>query len=384
MKFTSRLFHIVLVGMIILAGCETTSDEREAADVVEYPVREDFTEAEKRFINAYNEGVQRADIPDTPGEGVIINQEPDSELPDFAIINLEKETYGTDVFVFLPLENRDLTEDEIRSLASAFHQESPEIILQDRYSYKLGSRETRAVDSNRPLTVTENFMERISVLEQYLTKGKRAKGNAADYPLQFIAADSTVVRIYPDASMTEEQILYLLNQKYGDMPKEAYTPKDGQLGESKARKKAKNLLKEFVTDESPTRIYLIYTAGTIGGRQVSDYWMAYVHLEEDDNDYCLRILADSGELLEWKRLPHDFYTDKGYSGENMQNAVTEEQLLQVAADYVQGRLYANKTDYVIDNSYDDYARVTVGTDRGGFIIYIDKDSLVISRVEIQH
>ena len=305
------------------------------------------------------------------------------QLPDFAIISLKQEDYGTDVFAFLPLEQRDLTKEELCSLAAAFHGVDAETILQDRYSYKSGSKESRNIDSNRPLTVRENFMERISVLEQYLTKGRRAKGTAAAYPLTFLNDVGETVWIYPEKSMDEEQMLYLLDRRYGDMPEETYTPKEGQLEEKAVRKQAKKLLKEFVTEKTASKTYVIYTNGSMGGRQTQDYWTAYMHLEDEKNDFYLRISADSGELLEWKRLPNDFYTDEGYDANNMQNVVSDEQLLEVAKEYIQGYLHMEQVEYVIDASDEETAKVTAGTGRQVFKLTIDKNILQVSGLEIE-
>lgn len=386
-----KLFIVVGVfGLLVVLGAcaqnEGMAVESEK-EPIEFIEREEFTEKEQDFIEAYNEIVTANDIPDS------ITSFDNISESDFGIILLDEELYGTPAFSFLPIESRKLTETELKQLASAYHKASPEVILQDYSSYKEGSMETRLINANRRLTAGEDFKIRISIFSEYMTEGK--KPEKKDIPNQengealcFTYCDRKIW-IYPKTEMSDEQILNIIDKVYGELPKEYYTPKEEQLSSKEARNVAKKLLKTYVTTDKVENMYLTYQAEREGmGGLLSPIPKADIDLE-GDYDYSITFDAITGELLGWKRYVKDFFTEEGFTVEALKNRdeevpnITEEQLIEVAKQYVKDILGEDLTEQAVminvntNNANQMQGSINMTIREKNWIVYIEKSDLLI-------
>lgn len=388
-----KFFMLVCVlGLLVMLGA-CTQNEAMADGTEKEPIafieREDFSEKEQDFIEAYNEIVTANDIPDQ------IVSAPDNIIEsDFGIILLDAELYGTPAFSFLPIESRKLTEIELKQLAAAYHKAAPEVILQDYSSYKEGSTETRLVNANRRLTMEEDFKNRISIFSEYMTDGKRPEKkdlqNQANGELLCFTYLNRKVWVYPKTEMSDEQILYMIDKSYEELPKEYYTPKDGQLSSKDAKDAAKELMKEYITKEKIEDMYLTYQAERkgLGLHAFPDCWKANIHLK-GDYDYSITFDAVTGELLEWKRYAKNFFSTEGFSVEALKNSdktvpnVTDDQLIETAKQYVKDILRDELTDQALKIKVNSnevnqiQGSVDMTVKQKNWTVYIDKNDLQI-------
>lgn len=377
MKHRGRV--TVLAGALtvaaLLCGCAENEAAQQAdagADLLPVTREDDFSEEEQQFIRDYNEILSTEEIPAKSDFAVS-----DPAVSDFAMISLPEEKYGTSVFAFLPLQSRALTREELIRLACAYESANPETILQDYCSYKEGSGSARAVSANRALTSRESFLLRVKLLSQYCLEGKRpaqalSQSSTEGEPLCFRTASSEKVWVYPRREMSEEQILQVIEEQYGDLPEETYLPGEGQSGVSDARSRAEELLADYVTDGEAEQIYLLYSSHADTGMTPPDRWTAYIHMKNGENDYLVRFLADTGSLTAWEKKPVGYFTEEGYriAEENTvsEGSVTDEQLTQAAREYLET---VSAKDDTIDSSWETAEFAVSGSAQGTATVLVN-------------
>lgn len=348
MNVKNRVKYIVQAGTLIvvfllLCGCAEGRAVEQADMNKAVPIAartDDFSEEELKFIQDYNEILSTGDIPEQ-----LELSASDPSATDFSMVFLPEESYGTDVFAFLPLQSRALTEEELIQLAGAYKKVPPETILQDACSYKEGSRGRRAVYSNRALTSREGFLLHVKLLSQYFLEEKRPAHPLSQTPseggplcFQTTYSSSEKVWLYPMWEMTEEQLLQIIDEQYGKLAKEDYLPKEGQLSAGDAQERTERLLADFITEEDAEQIYLVYTSYPGKGLTPTDQWTAYVHMKNGGNDYAITFDADRGALKSWERKPSQFYTEEGYDRQPeeavLKQKATDEQIVEAVREYL--------------------------------------------------
>ena len=100
-------------------------------------------------------------------------------------------------------------------------------------------------------------------------KEKESQNKISGEPLRFMTQKHTEVWLYPDKSMTEEQLLKIIDIKYADVPKEYYTPKNGQITYEEAKRRTEALVEEYITDKRCFDVYVLYGSGAAGMRNIS-------------------------------------------------------------------------------------------------------------------
>lgn len=337
-KFTSGIAGIISI--FIFAACGANTDSAAMADdKIDFsavPTLE-YSEKELQFIEEYDSFLQTYN----PSEAVeIVTANP--EKSDFAIIQLEKEVYGTGAFAFLPIDSRELTNEEFLQLAAAFEGAEGEFILRDYCSYKYTISEELGIDSNRSMTSGEAFAARIKLAGEYFGEGRRPeKGlgeSGQDEVLLYTACTGKNVWLYPAREMTETEILQILDVQYGAVDPAFYTPKEGQLSLQDAESRAKDLLKTYLPKKQEAEdIYLLYYGENTQWQE--DYWQAFVHLKKSDYDISLTFTAGTGEFIELEKKSKDYYTKQHFlepvtGGQDEPVARKDEELKEAAKKYM--------------------------------------------------
>lgn len=385
-KSQKRLGIYIIIFMILLGACGQRSE------TITFIQRVNYSDKELQFIEAYNSILATNGIPDE-----VLGASDDPMKSDFSIVLLDEKSYGTSAFSFLPLESRDLTEQEMLQLIFAYQGIEPEIILQNHCSYRSEETKTQNIYSNRTLTTEEYFMLSIGLLSEYFAEEKcredASQMQLETYPLHYTTMDGAEVWIYPNKIMSREQLLSIIDKKYSDVPQSYYTPKEGQIMYEEAEKEVKELIENYVSDKRIDDIYMIYGSGETGIRDIPDFWTAYVHMSES-NDFYLRFNADNGGLIEWKSYPKDYYSPQGFylsinDEEISALQIDDEELLQHAQKYVEkfwkGDERLGEIEYRVESNEDalNYGTV-VATAWGKEIwIYVDKKQSTVCQVRVE-
>jgi len=170
---------------------------------------------------------------------------------------------------------------------------------------------------SRDMSSREAFMLQISVGRDYFTEGKRPRKSLVETDksgqLECSISDGQEQWIYPDREMTEEEILQILDYKYGNIDKTFYTPKEGQLTSDDAEARTEELLQEHVPGLGKIdEIYVLYFANEPTPDGMTDCWKAYVHMKNSDHDYYAKFTADTGKLVELIQGEKDCFTEEYY------------------------------------------------------------------------
>lgn len=315
-KSLFKLFAVSIVcitSIISFIACNSDTDKaamtNDKIDFSAIPTRE-YSKEELQFIEEYDNFLQTY----KPFEEVaIVNADPADA--DFTILSLEEELYGTGAFAFLPIDSRQLTEEELLQLAITFGEKSGEYILQEYCSYKYTISDEYGIDSNRSLTSREAFLIRVALADEYFCEGRRPEQKLGeseqDEVLYYTTYKDKGVWLYPAREMSETEILQILDAQYGETDPSFYTPKEGQLTAQDAKEQAKILLKTYVPEMPEVKdIYVLYAGDMTPIKE--DYWRACMHLENSDHDIMITFSADTGELIEIEKKGKDYYTEEHF------------------------------------------------------------------------
>jgi hypothetical protein len=129
-RYFSHLILIVLTIVLIFTACEKSNVSTKKG-IGNTTTTNQYVYDEGVFESRYNDAI------DTLNQDIILNElAPTSpEESGFAVIPLDKEAYGVDAFAFLPVINRNLTDDEMLQLAYGMGMVSFEELISPTYSY---------------------------------------------------------------------------------------------------------------------------------------------------------------------------------------------------------------------------------------------------------
>lgn len=354
-----------LVLLLTFAGCSNFGDvsngpgaesNGSSASINEPSVSvgdADYVFDEEEFFEAYKEaseqtaGGQKAEdlnLPEDPSE------------TGFAAISLDETVYGVSQYLFLPVKNRAMTDEEMKALAS----------ITDNNSFSLDSavcgtgidgEEYGGVYLNRPLSAKE-YVEIQWLESEYLYEGRRAQ-NAADIkapPLFFQSngEEPLVFAVLPESDMEDEGLLLLLNEKYRGNDLSLVLPRDGQIEYSDLEPaviKALNDYKFYDGETAPFYAILICTAPNGIREPSSEYWQVCAAPEEGFH-YAMSLSSETGELKGWTRLPEGYFTGGEYTPlqgdlSSEEGEPTEEELQNAAKEYLFP--VADKTETDVDS-----------------------------------
>ncbi len=202
----------------------------------------------------------------------------------FAVVSLDQEVYGVSRFAFLPLSWRDLTDEELLSLAAGMDG---------------------------------------------LPAGDLLKPSHSRTGLQDSAED-----------MSGDGLLRYLDAVYGNMPNSYWIPLEGELAYEELPGVLEEAADRFQLGAPPLPPYLALLVPMDGlteePRDPSrDYWMVTL-LYPSGSQYAVSLRADTGELSAWVRWPQGFYMDGGASASPAASsgaARSEEELQASVAAY---------------------------------------------------
>jgi hypothetical protein len=328
------------------------------------PISEPYTYNADTFKISYSKAL--SDIKD----GKILKESaPDNpEDTDFAIIPLGKEIYGIYAFAVLPVLTRALSDEEMLQLAYGMGGISFEQLITPLYSW-MGYSEVSI--TYRPFYWDERIRS-YELESMYRYKDRRPSSYFTNDPeaggpisigvdiAKSEGGGSVSYWIYPNASMTEEQLLQIIEVQFKG-PKEYYQPLETQIQYDEVKGIAEILAKNLRISESTLEeCYSYYWSGRSNKKGVlgspNDYWLARMHFT-DGYDYIVTFDADDGSFISWFRCPKGYYakkepvdftlevtelTDKTYSDKEMKEA---------AIAYISSAFL--KDDIIINEAYVD-------------------------------
>ena len=219
-KHNIPVVSLVLL-LSILAGCQTDvpatslSSERPGASSAGEPSSDPgsaYSFDETEFLNLYNRALEQRKTGEKPSSPT--PQDP-SET-GFGVLPLDRETYGTSAYAFLPLQERELNEEEMLQLAWGMEGLSGEELLKPEHARTgILSEEAgyEALLQNRAFHEEER--RRLLLLEPaYLYDGRRASADPDGAPLLVRLQEDKEFAILPLENLSEEGLLHSLDVKY--------------------------------------------------------------------------------------------------------------------------------------------------------------------------
>jgi hypothetical protein len=323
-----------------------------------------YTYDEEIFKSSYSKAL--SDIKD----GKIPKQlAPDNpEETDFAIIPLGKETYGVSAFAVLPILTRALSDEEMLQLAYGIGEINFEQLITPMYSW-MGYSDTSI--TNRQFYWDERI--RSYELEcMYRYKDLRPSSQFTNNPeaggpisvgvdiAQSEGGGSVRYWIYPKTSMTDEQLLQIIEAQF-NVSEEYYQPLETQIQYDEVKGIAEKLAKELHLSEHTTKAcYSNYWSGRANKNIIlgkpNDYWLARLHFS-DGYDYNVTFNAVDGGFISWFRCPEGYYAEKEPADfslevtERTDITYSDNEIIEAAKAYLSATFL--KDDSIISEAYED-------------------------------
>lgn len=340
------LFSLIL--LFILGGCSggpagsgTSGPPSPAASPEQTASGEPYEFDRGDFLARYQEALDRLSQGAPPR-----NPAPaDPAGTGFAVVSLDQEVYGVSRFAFLPLSWRDLTDEELLSLAAGMDGLPAGDLLKPSHSrtgLQDSAGELPLLRQSRELSPGEE--SRLPFLEPgYLYEGNRQDRDPEEGPALFRLSpeeEKEFFAVLPAEDMSGDGLLRYLDAVYGNMPNSYWIPLEGELAYEELPGVLEEAADRFQLGAPPLPPYLALLVPMDGlteePRDPSrDYWMVTL-LYPSGSQYAVSLRADTGELSAWVRWPQGFYMDGGASASPAASsgaARSEEELQASVAAY---------------------------------------------------
>lgn len=371
-------FHLILIVLtiaLIFTACEKSNVSTKKG-IGNTTTTNQYVYDEGVFESRYNDAL------DALNQDIILNEfAPTSpEESGFAVVPLDKEAYGVDAFAFLPVINRKLTDDEMLQLAHGMGRVSFEELISPAYSY-IDER-----DTNRPYQENEYTNISYKTLGLYFNEGLRPSHPLTNNPKDRnpiyvkMPKNSHYKRfwIYPLDTMTEEQILQIIDIIYGKIPEAFYTPLPNQVQYDEVKEIVNQFIQDYrITDKIPDEIYPLYKSYRFekSNMHPPDKWTVGLQFN-CIHDYSIEVFPEDGELCLWARLPIGYYKNPSNIQREIENdgtKPTKEQLIAVVEEYVsQVLLKGDITIAKINECSSGKIKVTLSNDKS-YRIRVEND-----------
>lgn len=368
------VFTMILPVVILCSSCKkyidsgknTTkenvieSENKNSNSLEDDEVKTEYIYRENEFKASYEKALKEVE------DGYVPNALPPTEdNNDFAVIPLNGEIYGVDNFAILPVLKRQLTEEEILQLAYSMNGIMFEQLinsshswmgLDDQLLYRSYQWEERIMDYELEILYRYEGIRP----ENPLTKNQLNNGPLY-IDLQWPEDKSEGFFrywIYPKNTMTKEQILQIIDIKFGKIPTQYYQPLAEQIPYVDVAKTGQQLVHEYgASDYTVDTAYAYYwsTRGTPSTPidTIRDMWTARLHFTKG-NDYEVIFNAGDGSFISWTCYPPGYFGEKEPSDflkkDNMDTVNhTDEEMLEAAKTFITNKLL--KDGVTIKESY---------------------------------
>lgn len=345
-KHNIPVVSLVLL-LSILAGCQTDvpatslSSERPGASSAGEPSSDPgsaYSFDETEFLTLYNRALEQRKTGKKPSSPA--PQDP-SET-GFGVLPLDRETYGTSAYAFLPLQERELNEEEMLQLAWGMEGLSGEELLKPEHARTgILSEEAgyEALLQNRAFHEEER--RRLLLLEPaYLYDGRRASADPDGAPLLVRLQEDKEFAILPLENLSEEGLLHSLDVKYAGVSlAEDLLPTEEELSyqDLPAVLREANAKYHFYDGKLP-RYSAMLTQNDFTAEKrnpMRETWNV-IFLNETGDQFAAGFRAAGGELSGWVRYPPGYFTDPDFAFPELPGEGTEisgEERKKRAADY---------------------------------------------------
>ncbi|WP_347129254.1 hypothetical protein, partial [Neglectibacter timonensis] len=298
---------------------------------------------ETEFLTLYNRALEQRKTGKKPSSPA--PQDP-SET-GFGVLPLDRETYGTSAYAFLPLQERALTEEEMLQLAWGMEGLSGEELLKPEhartglFSYDGAER----LFANRAVTRQEEAAL-LRLTPRYFYEGMRAslpKPGAQEegLPVTVKLDGEDQFAVLPQEDMTEEGLLRYLEVKFARLRPEDYLPLPEEISYGQLPEFLSSALLRYGIGDGTLPEYcalLLQNSGaqrTPEERRASEENWQVTLLYPEGDEYVVGLRSDTGELYGWARYPNGTFTAGTAAVPSHAGTLREEELLEKAKGYLQ-------------------------------------------------
>ena len=350
-KHSIPVVSLVLL-LSILAGCQTDvpatslSSEKPHVSPAGKPSSDPgsaYSFDETEFLTLYNRALEQRKTGKKPSSPA--PQDP-SET-GFGVLPLDRETYGTSAYAFLPLQERELTEEEMLQLAWGMEGLSGEELLKPEhartglFSYDGAER----LFANRAVTRQEEAAL-LRLTPRYFYEGMRAslpKPGAQEegLPVTVKLDGEDQFAVLPQEDMTEEGLLRYLEVKFARLRPEDYLPLPEEISYGQLPEFLSSALLRYGIGDGTLPEYcalLLQNSGaqrTPEERRASEENWQVTLLYPEGDEYVVGLRSDTGELYGWARYPNGTFTAGTAAVPSHAGTLREEELLEKAKGYLQ-------------------------------------------------